>query len=110
MSLQMHSEAPAVSAAPVAVPSNNGSTTKIVYTVVERHPHKSFWTRIGAAFVNRDGSLTVKLDAVPINGTMQIRDWTPREDTRPAGSSSSFASAKPSSGGFASASNADIPF
>ena len=109
MSLQMHSDAPAVSAAPVAVPSNNGSTTKIVYTVVERHPHKSFWTRIGAAFVNRDGSLTVRLDAVPINGTMQIRDWTPREDARPAGSSS-LGSAKPSSSGFGSAGNADIPF
>jgi hypothetical protein len=52
-----------------------GATTarKIVYTVTEKG-EKSFWTRIGVAFSNRDGSLTVKLDAVPVNGTLQIRD------------------------------------
>jgi hypothetical protein len=49
---------------------------KIVYTVTEKG-EKSFWTRIGAAFVNRDGSLTVRLDAVPVNGMLQIRDDEP---------------------------------
>lgn len=49
---------------------------KIVYTVTERG-ERSFWTRIGAAFQNRDGSITVRLDAMPINGTLQIRDDEP---------------------------------
>jgi hypothetical protein len=52
---------------------------KVVYTINERG-EKSYWTRIGVAYVNRDGSLNVKLDAVPVNGTMQVRDWTSRDE------------------------------
>ena len=48
---------------------------KVVYTVVERkRDGKPYWVRIGAAFTNRDNSLSVHLDAVPTNGTLQIRD------------------------------------
>ena len=47
---------------------------KIVYTVVEGRDGKSFWTRVGVAFVNRDGSWNLKLDAIPTNGTLQVRD------------------------------------
>ena len=43
-----------------------------VFTIVERDG-KNFWTRIGAAFTNRDGSERVLLDALPLNGRMQIR-------------------------------------
>jgi hypothetical protein len=43
-----------------------------VFTVVDRSG-KSFWIRIGAAFENYDGSETVLLDALPLNGKMQIR-------------------------------------
>ena len=41
---------------------------------------RSYWNRIGVAFVNRDGSLNVKLESVPVNGECQIRDFVPRED------------------------------
>ena len=51
---------------------------KIVYTVVERQG-KSFWTRVGGGFFNRDGSINVKLDAIPVSGTLQLRDWSPRD-------------------------------
>jgi hypothetical protein len=57
----------------------NVKTMKAVFTVVERGPGKSYWTRIGIGFVNRDGSLNLKLDAIPVNGTMQVRDWEPME-------------------------------
>ena len=53
---------------------------KAVYTIVERNEgehKKSFWVRIGIAFLNRDGSYNVKLDALPMNGTLQVRDWPP---------------------------------
>ena len=50
-------------------------TMKVVWTVVDRGQGKSFWTRVGVEFVNRDGSLTLRLDAVPINGTLQVREW-----------------------------------
>lgn len=53
-------------------------TMKLVYTVIDRDG-KPFWLRVGVAFVNKDGSLNVKLDALPTNGTLQIRDWKPNE-------------------------------
>ena len=53
-------------------------SAKVVYTVIER-AQKSFWIRIGAAFTNKDGSLTVKLDALPVNGMLQVRDPQPRD-------------------------------
>jgi hypothetical protein len=51
---------------------------KVVYTIVKRgRDQETFWIRIGAAFVNRDGSLNVFLDAVPTNGQLHIRDPKP---------------------------------
>ena len=47
--------------------------SKVVYTVVERTGSK-FWLRLGLAFVNRDGSLSVRLDALPVSGQLVIRD------------------------------------
>lgn len=58
------------------------STWKVVYAIVERGPRKH-WLRIGMAFVNRDGSLNVRLDAVPLTGQLHIRENPPRD---PAGS------------------------
>ena len=51
---------------------------KAVYTVIERGS-RSHWLRVGVAFVNRDGSLNVKLDALPVNGTLHIRDADPKD-------------------------------
>ncbi len=48
---------------------------KAVYTIVERQgSEKKYWVRIGSAFVNQDQSLNVKLDAMPVNGSIHIRD------------------------------------
>lgn len=59
--------------------SRAAPTVKAVYTVIERgQGQKPFWLRIGAAFVNRDSSLTVKLNALPLNGTLQVRDVEPQ--------------------------------
>lgn len=52
---------------------------KEVFTVIDRGQNeKGWWVRIGSAWVNRDGSVNVKLDALPVNGTLHIRD--PRTD------------------------------
>ena len=57
---------------------------KAVYTIVERHgsasnggdrqgsPERKFWVRVGTAFVNRDQSLNVHLDAAPTNGALAL--------------------------------------
>jgi hypothetical protein len=53
---------------------------KDVYTIVQsngngKNPDKNYWIKIGVAFDgNKDGSLTVKLNALPINGILNIRD------------------------------------
>ena len=53
-------------------------TLKDVFTIAERESpsgeKKDRWTRIGIGFVNRDNSINVILDAVPLNGRLQIRD------------------------------------
>lgn len=50
-------------------------THKAVYTIVDRQRDgKKYWLRIGTAFENRDGSLNLYLDAVPTNGTLQVRE------------------------------------
>ena len=56
---------------------------KVAYVITERGD-KSYWTRIGVGYVNRDGSINVKLDAMPVGGTLQLRDWTPRDDQQAA--------------------------
>jgi hypothetical protein len=65
------------------------TTTKkvlAVYTVVQKGDGKEIWLRVGSAFTNRDGSLSVLLDAVPTNGKLQVREYMPRElGNRPRG-------------------------
>jgi hypothetical protein len=52
---------------------------KSVYTIIDRGQGKSIWVRVGVGFTNRDGSLNLRLDAIPINGTLQVREWEPGE-------------------------------
>ena len=71
----------AVSAAP------SDRKWKAVYTIVERqgsdrqgNADRKFWVRVGTAWVNRDQSLNVHLDAAPTNGTLHIRDYEPFQE------------------------------
>ena len=41
---------------------------------------KTYWMRIGSAFLNNDGSTNVYLDAYPANGKLQIRDLDERDE------------------------------
>ena len=48
---------------------------KDVYTIIEKDElDKAFWLRVGAAFENRDGSLNIFLDALPVNGKLHVRE------------------------------------
>jgi hypothetical protein len=38
---------------------------------------RAFWTKIGVAYENEDGSLSLTLSAIPVSGRMQIRDPAP---------------------------------
>ncbi len=52
---------------------------KIAYVITQRND-RNFWNRVGVAFVNKDGSINVKLEAVPVNGEIQIRDYQPKDE------------------------------
>lgn len=53
---------------------------KVVYTIVDREGgERSSWIRIGSAFLNKDQSLSVYLDALPANNKLHIRDLSPTE-------------------------------
>ena len=52
--------------------NTNGNQTKTVYAITERG-EKSYWTKIGVAFENRDRSINIQLDALPVSGRLQIR-------------------------------------
>lgn len=58
----------------------------ICYAINERGG-KSYWTRIGVAFVNQDRSINVRLECLPINGELQIREQVDRDerDEQPEG-------------------------
>ena len=53
-----------------------------VYTIQEdKNKEKSFWTKVGSAFPNKDGSTNIYLNALPVNGKLQLRER--REEAEP---------------------------
>lgn len=40
---------------------------------------QSSWTKIGIGFVNKDDSINVVLNAIPLGGRMQIRNRKPKK-------------------------------
>ena len=49
--------------------------------IADGSPGKSYWTKVGVAFPNRDGSWSLELSAVPVNGRLQMRDPQPKPAT-----------------------------
>ncbi len=48
---------------------------KYVFNIIEREGlERPFWLKVGVAFENSDGSLNVKLDCLPLNGKLHIRE------------------------------------
>ena len=54
---------------------------KVVLVPIEsENLKKTIWRRVGSAFNNPNGSMTVLLDAVPLSGKLVIKDDIPRGD------------------------------
>lgn len=51
----------------------------MVYAVIPKADGRDIRLRVGSAFPNRDGSLSVLLDAMPTNGRLQICAYAPRD-------------------------------
>ena len=79
---------------------NNGSTSNggkrlAVYAINEKEGERAWWQKIGLAFTNRDGSVTLYLDALPL-GTNKLQVREQRDELAPraaAGASGGAASA-----------------
>ena len=67
----------------------NASTPKTMMQLVaaiergEGDQKKSYWTRIGVAFENKDGSWNLRFDYLPArpDTTIQLRAFDPKEET-----------------------------
>lgn len=56
-------------------------SVKDVYTIVQNgKDNKGYWIKIGVAFTNKDGSLSVILNCLPLDGKLQIRDRKEKAD------------------------------
>jgi len=65
---------------------NPHNQPKDVFAIVERgQGQKAIWIRVGAAFINQDGSLNIRLDAVPLTGTLQVRERRSDQQRQPSG-------------------------
>ena len=58
------------------------SSVKAVYTIIKREGKEGYWIKIGVGFVNKDGSITVKLNAFPVNAELHVRDPRPKEEEK----------------------------
>jgi hypothetical protein len=65
--------------------TDKGGRRKLgVFAIPDGSNGKTWWPRIGVAFVNSDGSIAILLDALPL-GTNRLQVREMRDDGRPAG-------------------------
>jgi len=50
----------------------------VAWCIVERPDAAPAWVRCGTARLNRDGSVNVRLDALPLTGELHLRPREPR--------------------------------
>jgi hypothetical protein len=62
-------------------PSPVGPVQLVAYCVLERPDETPVWVRCGSARLLRDGSVNVRLDALPLTGRLHLR---PASEPAPA--------------------------
>ena len=62
--------------------SNSNPVRRSVYAILERPSGRRYWLKIGSAYLNRDGSENLYLDALPLGGKLQIREEKPVPEER----------------------------
>lgn len=77
--------------------TNGNARVYKVYSIVEKPGNeKNIWLDIGVGRLNRDDSISCKLDCIPLNGTLHIRPY----DNRKQGSINNHFNSGRSEGGF----------
>ncbi len=54
-----------------------------VFSIRKTSKNTSVWTRAGHAWVNRDGSMNLYLDVLPIDGVLHVREAGEKHDPAP---------------------------
>jgi hypothetical protein len=52
---------------------------KVVSPIEKKDGTVAYWNRLGNAHTNRDDSINVYLDTLPLNGKIQLREYTEAE-------------------------------
>ncbi len=61
------------------VPAKTPAKRLVVYTIIDKPgTDRSIWWRIGTAWINRDQSINIQLDAFPVNGKLHVREPSER--------------------------------
>lgn len=60
-----------------------GKRYQVFSIIPEKGERPSRWVKSGSAFMNRDGSVNVYLDVLPIDGTLHVREPLKDEDAKP---------------------------
>jgi hypothetical protein len=47
---------------------------------IRKAKNGSIWVRAGSAFMNRDGSMNLYLDVLPLDGTLHVREAGDKRD------------------------------
>jgi hypothetical protein len=58
--------------------------TRMVVFSIRKGSGGSIWTRAGTAFVNKDGSLNVSLDVLPLDGRLHLREAGEKREAAPS--------------------------
>jgi hypothetical protein len=56
------------------------SPSHVAWHVRESGNGKSYWTRVGVAWTNKDGGFTVQLDCVPLDGRLVCQPADKKQD------------------------------
>ena len=52
---------------------------KVVCPIEKKDGTGTYWSRLGIAHTNKDESINIYLDTLPMNGKIQLREWTEEE-------------------------------
>jgi len=56
----------------------------VAYNITQNASGKNRWNPVGVAFENKDSSINVKLNSLPVGGQIQLRVPQERTETPPA--------------------------
>lgn len=67
----------------------NKKMWKVICPIEKKDGSGTHWARLGVAYGNKDDSINLYLDSLPMNGKLQLREWSEEElrerDQRRAG-------------------------